>query len=133
MAEITEKVVRIGANKVGYLRSAYSKSSENLCSRMPASSEHLDDDDVSSEGEYPHREWAERLYKGWQHQLQAAKISISEAMEDPALTTKMVTAHVITELRGLRKYLMDWHRDAVTNRGLQRYDKPTGAGSHEAP
>lgn len=73
------------------------------------------------EGEYPHKEWAQHLYQGWEHQLQAASEAIHEAMEDPKAKPYAVARK---EVAGLKRYIDLWKRDAITNRGFQHMDSP---------
>lgn len=69
--------------------------------------------------EYPHREWAEKLLRGWKVQFDGTEEAVLDAMTSGTKPSRVIGA----ELTGLMHYLDLWQRDAITNRGFQRVKK----------
>lgn len=79
----------------------------------------MDDDFVEDDSwQYPTRDWAEGLYKGWTVAKDKSKERIQDAMGDMALSDRAVKNEVQKALQVLIDYIQAWQRDAVTNMGL---------------
>jgi mRNA-degrading endonuclease RelE of RelBE toxin-antitoxin system/GNAT superfamily N-acetyltransferase len=64
------------------------------------------------ESEHPHKAWAQDLLEGWTYQYDQAA---DKVLEVPNIVTMK------REAQGLLKYVVDWRKDAQTNRGLHKY------------
>lgn len=93
----------------------------------------MDDDFVEDDSwQYPTRDWAEGLYKGWTVAKDKSKERIQDAMGDMALSDRAIQNEVTKSLQVLIDYIQGWHRDAVTNMGMHDYSKPSGAPDPES-
>lgn len=62
--------------------------------------------------EYPHREWANGLFKGWQQQVEGFHQTLDGASDTN------YASDMTREVKGLREFITRWLKDARINRGF---------------